>query len=76
MITIKCAKCHKKLIKYQKLGKGRVLRCYKERIKETYFINDKNIIKCECGNIIGTDEEKLIRMKQGSFIFSGTIVKK
>lgn len=76
MIIIKCAKCHKKLLKYQKIGKGRVLRCYKERIKETYVLTENNIIKCECGNVIGTDEGRQIRMKQGSFIFSGTIVKK
>ncbi len=36
MLTIKCAACKRKLWKYEKFGKGKVLRCYKSRITREY----------------------------------------
>ena len=76
MITIKCAKCHSKIFKYKKIGKGRILHCWKERIKEDYSIRDGNKVKCKCGNLIGLNESKFIRMKQNAFTKSGTTSKK
>jgi len=75
MISIKCAKCKRKVFKYLKIGKGRLLHCWKERIIEDHSVRDGNEIKCQCGNLIGIDEGKWIKMKQRSFIYSGTRTK-
>ena len=76
MITIKCAKCKRKIFKYLKIGKGRVLRCWKTRISKDYSIREGNIVKCPCGNVIGIENGKKIKMKQNSFIYSGTKVRR
>jgi len=76
MITVKCAKCKRKIFKYQKIGKGRLWRCWKERIIEDYSIRDGNQIKCKCGNLIGIDQGKWIKMRQNSFTCSGVIKRK
>jgi len=75
MIVIKCAKCRLKLFKYLKIGKGRLLHCWKGRIIEDYSVRDGNEIKCHCGSSIGIDEGKWIKMKQRSFTYSGTKTK-
>jgi hypothetical protein len=72
MIIIKCAKCKTKIFKYIKIGKGKLLCCLKDRIIEDYSIHDGKNIKCKCGNIIGFDKEKSIKLKQDSFTYSGT----
>ena len=69
MITIKCAKCKHKVFRYVKIGKGQVLHCWKERIVKDYSVHDGNEVKCQCGNLIGIDEGKQIKMKQHSFIY-------
>ncbi len=76
MIIVKCAKCKKKIFKYQKIGNGHLWHCWKERIIENYSLQDGNKIKCQCGNLIGIEQGKWIKMKQHSFIYSGTIIKK
>lgn len=76
MITIRCAKCNRKVFKYLKIGKGRILRCYKSRVIKDYSIREKNEVKCHCGNLIGINEGEWIKMKQSSFIYSGTKTKK
>ena len=76
MITIRCAKCRSKIFKYQKVGKGRLWHCWKDRIIEDYSSRDGNKIKCQCGNPIGIDEGKWIRMKQHGFNFSGSVTRK
>jgi len=75
MIVIKCAKCRNKAFKYLKVGKGRILHCWKERIIEDYSVRDGNKVKCQCGNLIGIDEGRWIKMKQRSFTYSGTRIK-
>jgi len=75
MLTIKCAKCNKKIMKYEKIGQGKVLRCYLSRIKNIYCRQDDNLLICECGNVIGIFEENWIKMKQHSFTYSGTKIK-
>ena len=73
MLTIKCAKCNAKLMKYQKIGNGKVLRCFKDRIVKDYTIKKDNLILCpHCSNVIGIDKGNLIKMNQGSFTYSGT----
>ena len=73
MIIIKCAKCKEKIIKYVKIGKGNIHRCYKKRIQEYYVSLDGNELKCPtCGRVIGTDQGNLIKMNHHEFITSGT----
>jgi hypothetical protein len=76
MITIRCIKCKQVVLKYQKIGKGNLWRCWKSRIKRDHSIHQGNGIRCVCGNLIGIEEEKWIRMKQHAFEISGTITKK
>ncbi|MFP3880381.1 MAG: hypothetical protein ACLFVA_05455 [Dehalococcoidia bacterium] len=72
MIVIRCARCRAKVFRYVKVGKGRVLHCWKERIIEDHAIRAEREIRCQCGNLIGIDEGKWIKMKQSSFTYSGT----
>lgn len=76
MITIKCAKCKKKIFKYEKIGEGRIWHCWKDRIIKDYSVGFGDKIKCTCGNLIGIDEGKWIKMKQHSFNYSGTVTRK
>jgi hypothetical protein len=71
MLTIKCAKCKRKLFKYLKIGKGRVLHCWKQRIKDDHTIHDKDMIRCRCGQVIGIDKVKWIKMNQKAFVYTG-----
>ncbi|OQY44031.1 MAG: hypothetical protein B6242_13520 [Anaerolineaceae bacterium 4572_78] len=73
MLTIKCAACKRKLWKYDKIGKGHILRCYKERIIKVYsYEKEGNKIKCLCGKPIGIDKGKHINMISRSFTYTGT----
>jgi len=76
MITVKCIKCKRNIFKYKKIGKGNLWHCWKNRIKQDNAIHCGNEIRCVCGNLIGIEEEKWIKMKQHSFEISGTITKK
>ncbi len=76
MITIKCSRCKNKIIKYEKAGKGRVLRCFKNRIARYYRIREAEGLVCECGQVIGTDEGKWYKMKQNTFEYSGAVTRK
>ncbi len=76
MITVKCIKCKGNIFKYQKIGKGKLLHCWKSRIKRDYCIRNGKEIRCICGNVVGIEEEKWIKMKQHTFEISGTITKK
>ena len=74
MLTIRCARCKKKLWKYLKIGKGEVLRCHKKRI--TKFLNgverDGKIYCPFCGTPIGIDKGSFYKMIAKNFIYSGT----
>jgi len=76
MITIKCAQCKRKLLKYNKIGKGRVLRCYKDKIIKYYLVRDRDNLRCECGQLIGVDYGKWIKMKPNAFEYSGAPIQK
>ena len=73
MITIKCVKCKTKIISYMKIGKGKLLRCYKKRIKKYYLPPKDNNLICECGNILGKDFGRYYKMNQSTFIYSGKV---
>jgi hypothetical protein len=72
MLTIKCAQCQAKIFKYVKIGKGKLWHCWKERIAEDYSMHNGRERKCLCGNVIGVDEGQWIKLKQHSFIHTGT----
>jgi len=77
MLTIKCARCKKKLWKYEKIGHGEVLRCHKHRITRIYGMEkEEDKIKCVCGQTIGTDKGGHIKMNQTAFTYRGTKVNK
>lgn len=75
MLTIRCFKCKTKLFKYEKIGKGRLLHLWKERIVKDFSVKENDLIKCPCGNIIGVDKKIYIQLKKGSFTYSGEIKK-
>jgi len=73
MLTIKCAACKRKLWKYDKIGHGQVLRCYKERISQLYITElTSPKITCPCGKEIGLDKGDHIKMIPSAFVYSGT----
>lgn len=73
MLLIRCAGCKRKLWKYEKIGKGAVLRCYKDRITRAYYLESRQSrIICACGKEIGNDKGDHIRMITGTFTYSGT----
>jgi len=75
MITIKCARCNSKVFRYVKIGKGKLWHCWKERIIEDHSIHEGKEKRCKCGNLIGIDEGRWIKLKQHSFVISGTKLK-
>ncbi|MFC1564670.1 hypothetical protein ACFL6G_07015 [candidate division KSB1 bacterium] len=76
MLVIKCSKCKKKIFRYNKIGKGRILRCWQDRIIENYAVKDGNDIYCKCGSRVGIDDGVKIKMIQRSFTSSGTYTNK
>jgi len=80
MLTIKCARCRTKLMKYKKVGSGRVIRCWEDKIMRLYKnseIEEKNFCCRSCNNIIGeiqcsNNGRKYVKMNQDEFIYSGT----
>jgi len=72
MLTIRCAACKRKLWKYEKIGKGEVLRCYKNLVtREFDYKHDGGKIICLCGKEIGIDKGTYIKMIRKGFIYSG-----
>ncbi len=73
MLTIKCAACKSKLMRYRKIGKGKVLRCYKDRIRRVFKGKIKHgVFFCSnCSSVIGREEDRLIQMHQNAFTYSG-----
>jgi hypothetical protein len=65
-------RCRRKIFRYVKIGKGKLWHCWKDRIVEDFSIHNGKNINCKCGNLIGIDEVKWIKLKQHSFITSGT----
>lgn len=74
MLVLRCAACRKKLWRYDKIGKGEVLRCHKKRIDKDYGNSSANgeAIYCLCGNKIGIDKGSYYKMIDRSFTYSGT----
>ncbi len=72
MLTIKCSKCKKKLFKYRKIGRGKVLKCHKNRITKIYHMKKgPDDYRCPCNNVIGKNEGSYIKMEGENFIYTG-----
>ena len=71
MLTIRCAKCQRKIFKYQKIGKGKLWHCWYGRITKDYSVRKEGEVLCPCGNLVGIEEEKWIKMKQHAFTYTG-----
>jgi hypothetical protein len=76
MITIKCAECNARIFRYVKIGKGKLIRCYKDRIERDNSLRRGNEVLCPCGNLIGLDEGRWIKMIPDSFTYSGSVTGK
>lgn len=74
MLTIRCSKCKAKIFRYLKVGKGRVIRCYKSRISRDHSVRDGTKVLCRCGNLIGNDAGNYIKMRKNAFSHTGTKV--
>lgn len=74
LITIRCAKCKRRIFRYAKMKKGKLLHCWKDRIERDDSVHDGDRVLCPCGNLMGLDEGKWIKMKQASFIYSGRVM--
>lgn len=77
MLTIKCSRCKTKLFKYKKVGEGKVLRCYEEKIQRFYEgeVKGNKLICGNCDNEIGNIKEKhsrYVKMNGDAFTFTGT----
>ncbi len=74
MLVLRCAACRKKLWRYDKIGKGEVLRCHKGRITRDYgnWSTDGVRISCLCGNAIGIDKGGYYKMIARAFTYAGT----
>ena len=74
MLVQRCAACRKKLWRYDKIGKGEVLRCHKKRIVRDYgnCSTDGQKIYCSCGKSIGIDKGGYYKMIDCAFTYAGT----
>lgn len=73
MLTVKCAACRRKLWKYDKVGRGQLLRCHKDRITPIEPLPRRDgKIYCHCGKPIGIDKGGSISMIAGAFIHTGS----
>jgi len=67
-LTISCKKCGAELYRYQKIGSGKVIVCWKGRIiKDTTITKDHNVY-CRCGAQIGIDQKVRIKIRQNDVI--------
>ena len=74
MLLLRCAACRRKLWRYDKVGKGALLRCHKSRIEKDYGNTglDGSRVLCRCGKVLGFDKGGHIRMASKTFSASGT----
>ncbi|MGM0471442.1 MAG: hypothetical protein ACQEQI_04070 [Bacillota bacterium] len=81
MLTIKCARCKDKVLKYKKIGQGRVLRCWEEKIRRIYGqLKDDQLLCSNCSNLIGEVKTgrgtNYVAMNQDEFTYTGTKISK
>lgn len=62
ILLVSCGHCKTEIVKYQKLGKGNVLRMYIDRIIEGNIRFCGDLICPNCGKILGTK----VTLKKGN----------
>lgn len=75
MLVIRCSHCKNKLWKYDKIGKGSVLRCHKARIMQWYdepMLQGDKICCSQCNRAIAIDKGSFYKMDPRAFIYNGT----
>jgi len=76
MLTLRCARCKKKLLRYQKWGAGEVHRCHKDRIERMEAAQlEGDRLRCVCGETIGIDKGTFFKMVRKAFVYSGTKIR-
>ena len=75
LITVSCSECGREIFRYQKVGKGRLLHCWKQRISTDNSIHDGDLIKCKCGVAIGRNSGRKINLERGDITSSGTALR-
>ncbi|WP_018248765.1 hypothetical protein [Orenia marismortui] len=68
-------------MKYKKIGQGRVLRCWENKIRQLYGrIEDNNLFCRDCNNLIGEiksrGQRNYVKMNRNQFTYSGTKISK
>jgi hypothetical protein len=59
--------------KYDKIGPGRVVRCHKSRITRQYEVVVEGVrVNCLCGQPVGIDKGRFIKMIDKGFTYTGT----
>ena len=82
MLTLKCAKCKRKLWKYEKIGKGEVIRLHKDRITKHYFdIDLKKLtmdekLLCVCGQPLCHNKGSCMTLVKNGVLTTGSKVNK
>ncbi|MSS71919.1 MAG: hypothetical protein EXS64_10575 [Candidatus Latescibacteria bacterium] len=62
IMIVRCNRCNQKVFKYLKVGKGKLVRCLKERIREDFTVQKGPEVFCPCGNRVGRDEGDHIKI--------------
>ena len=76
MLTLRCARCKKKLLRYQKWGQGEVHRCHKDRIERLQeAVVEGDHLRCACGQTVGIDKGTYYKMVRKAFTYSGTKIR-
>ncbi|PRX18494.1 hypothetical protein BX659_14313 [Orenia metallireducens] len=68
-------------MKYKKLGQGRVLRCWEDKIRKIYAkVKGEKLLCSNCDNLIGEIRSKgqrnYVKMNREQFAYSGTKIRK
>ncbi len=66
ILLVSCGNCKKEIVKYQKLGKGNILRMYVDRIIEANIKLSRDLICPDCEKILG---RRVILKKEGREFF-------
>lgn len=75
MLVLRCSRCRAKLWKYDKIGKGAVLRCHKARIVQWYeepVLQGDKICCPACLQAVGIDKGSFYKMDHRAFTYNGT----
>lgn len=62
VMTLRCPQCHLKVFKYLKMGKGKLIKCFKDRILDSRAVEKDGEVFCPCGHRMGRDQGDHIKM--------------